>query len=666
MAVLGPFLALATLVHAQVEDQRLHLRYGVFDPTRDAPVIPAPLLAGGDTNLQIVQFDHAFTDADRDRLRRLGATLCSPLPHNALVVRIAAGKAAALATATGVRWVGPYHPAYRLEGALLTELAAGAPMPVRKYDMVMTDKRRDKRALQQRVEAIGGKVTDRHEQGLLFTAELTGPQLVSAARFDEVLWIDRWSAPELDMNNARIVQGSNHIEALRGYIGTGIRGHVYEGVEANHQDFTVPMTNVRSSGAATDHGHCTAGCIFGNGTSHQNARGHAPGAIGFYTEYASVTAGWSRNMVIGDVVNVHNCMFTSASWGGTRTTQYTSTSADSDDIVFDHRIPWTQSQSNAGNQNSRPEAWAKNVISIGGVMHYDNSNPLDDNWGGGGSTGPAADGRIKPDLCNFYDMVWTSDRTGSAGYSNSNSTTGFNGTSAATPIVAGTNALAIEMYLAGEFNHTPRVAGGTPFQNRPYAQTVKALQIACATPYQFTQGNRYQLGWGYPRVDKMFDRRHVISIIPEDRPITQGATHTYTVDVPSGMDELKVCLTFLDPAGNPAAALAAVNDLTLQVTAPGGGTRYWGNHGLTTTNASTSGGLANTTDTVECVFVPQPTPGQWTIEVTAPLIAQDAHLATTATDATYALVINGATNMNGVPCTRHVPNDRAGIANEDE
>ena len=79
------------------------------------------------------------------------------------------------------------------------------------------------------------------------------------ATFDEVLWIDRWSPPELDMNNARIVQGTDHVEALAGYVGTGIRGHVYEGVEANHPDWNVPMTNVQSSGAATDHGHCTAG-----------------------------------------------------------------------------------------------------------------------------------------------------------------------------------------------------------------------------------------------------------------------------------------------------------------------------------------------------------------------------------------------------------------------
>ena len=92
-----------------------------------------------------------------------------------------------------------------------------------------------------------------------------------------------------------------------------------------------------------------------------------------------------------------------------------------DDIIFDHDISWTQSQSNAGNPDSRPQAWAKNIFSIGGVAHRDNSNPADDSWqAGNGSTGPAADGRIKPTLCAYYDNIGTSDLTGSAGYSSGN------------------------------------------------------------------------------------------------------------------------------------------------------------------------------------------------------------------------------------------------------
>ena len=48
------------------------------------------------------------------------------------------------------------------------------------------------------------------------------------------------------------------------------------GVEASHPDFTGTVTNVNSGGAASSHGHATAGIVFGNGTSNPAVRGMAP------------------------------------------------------------------------------------------------------------------------------------------------------------------------------------------------------------------------------------------------------------------------------------------------------------------------------------------------------------------------------------------------------
>lgn len=646
---------------APAADQQLHLKYATFDPTVNTPVVPENLLAGADTHLYIVQYPFPFADADRTAMQNAGATLLTPLPQNAIIVRMSAATAAAVAVLPDVRWVGPYQPAYRLEAQLLTELATGR-VPTRRYNLVMLDKRGDKNALLAGIQALGGREIDVMADSILFRADLTGPQLVQAARLDQVLWIDCWTPEENDMNNARTVQGSNYIETVAGYRGDGIRGHVYEGVEYNHPDFTTAFTPVDSSNVADNHGHCTAGCIFGNGTSSPNARGHAPNAVGFFTNYSAVTGGLTRNQVINDVVNTYNCMFTTASWGNTPTTQYTSISADADDIVFDHRIPWTQSMSNQGSTLCRPQAWAKNILSIGGIFHRDNSNPADDGYSytgqpfGSASVGPAADGRIKPDLCNFYDSVWTSDRSGAAGYSSGNSYSGFNGTSAATPITAGTNALLIQMFTDFLFGNQARVAGGTRFQNRPYAQTVKALQIACASQYTLAQGTRYQQGWGYPNLQTMYDRRARMFLVPEDAPITQGATHSYQILVAPGETSLKVCMSYCDPMGNVAAAQSRINDLTLRVVHPNGTTSYWGNNGLTGALASTSGGAANTLDTVECVFVNNPAAGVWTVEVTAPTVAQDAHLATAAVDADYALVVNGGVRTYS-GCARYIPDN---------
>ncbi|MBI5852745.1 MAG: S8 family serine peptidase [Planctomycetes bacterium] len=646
-----------TLLADAGEATQLVLQYGTFDPLLGRPAVPELLAARGDVGLWVVQFHGSPTDAGRDAVRSTGARLHGYLPHNAYVVRMTADQAAMVAAQKDTRFVGHYEPAWRLEPALRMELARGAVLPLRKYHCVVTDKRSDKPALGTKIRALGGRVVDPQEGSILFTVELDHAGLLAAARFDEVLWIDRWTAPEEDMNNARIQGGANYVETQGGYTGTGVRGHVYEGVEATHQDFTTPMTNVLSGGAPDAHGHSTAGIVFGNGTSNPLGRGMAPNARGFYTNYSSAQG--SRNAVLGVVVNTHECMFTTASWGDARTRLYTSISADADDIIFDHRIPWTQSQSNAGNQDSRPQAWAKNIISIGGVAHFDNSNAADDSWAaGGGSTGPAADGRIKPDLCAYYDLILCSDLTGAAGYSANNWQTNFGGTSGATPICAGHNALAIQMYTDGIFGNPLPVPGGTRFQNRPLAQTLKALQIVNARQYAFTSAStnnrREHCGWGFPSLTDMYDNQGNSFIVAEDDILTQGITRTYQKTVAAGTPELKICMTYVDPAGNPASALAIKNDLTLKVTAPNG-TIYWGNNGLTAGNWSTAGGVANTVDTVECVFVQSPAAGSWTIEVIATLIAEDAHIGTTVFDASYALCCVGVTGSGGIIRARFTP-----------
>ena len=652
---------------APAQDHRILLHYSTFDPLLQAPEVPGTLQSAADTNLWIVQFHSAPTDPDRDAVRDRGGRLIGALPHDSQIVRMSQATASAVAVLPQVRWVGPYHPAYRVEQFLLAEHVSGSDVPVRKYNLVMADKRTEKVALEAAIVAMGGKVVDRQLDSLLFTVELTGPQLLLAARLDEVLWIDRWTAPETDMNNARVQGGANTIESAGGYTGNGVRGHIYEGCEPAHPDFNTTLVNVSSGGEADAHGHCTAGIVFGNGASAASARGMAPDAVGFYTNYGSVVG--SRNSVVNTLVNTHRVMFTTASWGDARTASYTSVSADADDVVFDHRIPWTNSMSNAGNQQVRPQAWAKNVISIGGVFHGNNSSAADDSWGGGGSIGPAADGRNKPDLAAYYDNVWTSDLAGANGYNTAagvagNSTTGFNGTSSATPIVAGHNALAIQMYTDGLFNNPLPFSAtvANRFNNRPFAQTLKALQIVAANMYTptATDNRREHVGYGFPSLANMYNRRNRFFILPENAPITQGATHTYQVSVLSGETALKVCMTYLDPAGNPAAAIDRINDLTLRVIHPNGTTAYWGSVGLVgagQANVSSTGGAANTFDTVECVFLNNPTAGLWTIQVTAPTIAQDAHVATAATDATYALVVNGGRQVFGSGCARYLPDD---------
>ncbi|MAE77380.1 MAG: hypothetical protein CMJ85_10985 [Planctomycetes bacterium] len=624
-------------------DRQIHLRYATFDPAVSQAATPKMLRGGPATKLWIVQFDGLPTEARRAALRSAGAQVHGYLPENAYVVRMSHTTQEIVARQPGVRSATYYHPAFRLEPELVAAVQkTTSDDEPRKYNVVVVDKHTDKPALMKQIQAIGGKVDHEQIGSILLEVSLTRAQLAQAARFDEVLWIDRWTPSELDMNNARIQGGGNHVETFGGFTGKGVNGHIYEGLQSTHYDFNTTPLNVRSSGAAQSHGHCTAGIVFGNGKSNASGRGMAPDARAFYTTYTSVSG--SRWQVVDTLVRTHQVMFTTASWGGGRTTVYTSVSADTDDIIFDHDMAWTQSQSNSSSTPSRPQAWAKNIFSIGGVAHRNNSNPADDSWrAGGGSTGPAADGRIKPDLCAYYDSILCSDRTGSSGYSSGDYYTNFGGTSGATPICAGHNAIAIQMFAAGTFS-PQRVPNGTVWQNKPHFSTLKALQIANAAQYAFTKtstdNRREHCGWGFPNLKTMYDRRAVHYVVDETDILRQGEGMAYRIAVPASTPEFKASLCFADLPGNPSATLMRVNDLTLRVTAPNG-TRYWGNVGLKDGNYSVKDGARDVGDTVENVFVKNPQAGVWTVQVGAFLVAKDSHVETSTVDADFGLVVVG-------------------------
>ena len=629
----------------------LTLRYATFDPLAGVPQVPETLRSAADQNLWIVQFAGRPDQAGRDAVASTGAQIHGYLPNNAYVVRMSAANTAAVQALTMVRWVGRYEPAYRIDPVLVQENVIQNE-DTALFNIVVVNKRTDKPALSNNIRRIGGVVHNEQPGSLLLTAQLNGEQLRQAAGFDQVLWIDQWTPGEEDMDNARIQGGGNYVESQGNYSGTGVNAHIYEGIEAGHPDFTGGATAVRSSATAQTHGHATGGIVFGNGNSNPAVRGMAPDAGKFYTNYTTVST--SRYQVVSDLVNIHNVSHTTASWGGGRTFFYTGTSADADDIVFDHDITWTQSQSNAGNQDSRPEAWAKNVFSVGGVFHQNDSNPNNDSWGGGGSTGPASDGRIKPTLCAYYDNIGTSDRQGSAGYSSGNWTAGFGGTSGATPIVAGHNVLLIEMFTDesatpgfGVFGNQLRNPGGSAFSNRPHFTTLKAMQVVSAAQYAFNSGStnnrREHQGWGFPDLRKLWDNRAKTFIIDEVDVMTQGQTRSWAINVAPGESALKICLNWAEPAGNPAAAQQLVNNLSLRVTSPGGTTQYWGNNGLEDGLWSVAGGSEDNINSLECVFVQNPAAGNWNVEVIATQINQDGHVETGAVDSDYGLVVSGGT-----------------------
>jgi hypothetical protein len=300
-------------------------------------------------------------------------------------------------------------------------------------------------------------------------------------------------------------------------------------------------------------------------------------------------------------------------------------------------------------------------VSVGGVNHFNTLSKTDDHWGSGGSIGPAADGRIKPDLTHFYDQIFTTTTT-------STYTANFGGTSGATPITCGYFGLLFQMWGQAIFNNALPFPGGTVFQNRPHCTLAKALMINNASQYNWLAGGqnadltRVRQGWGMADVKRVYDYRLKTFYVNETDVLTNLQSKIYQLTVNAGEPELKATMVYLDPAGAVSASQHRKNDLSLKVTSPSA-TVYWGNNGLTAGLWSTSGGVANNKDTVENVFVQNPQAGVWTVEVIGSDINTDARVETVGViDADFALVVSGVetcpppatyctTKVNGLGCS---------------
>jgi subtilisin-like proprotein convertase family protein len=624
----------------------MHLRHAKFDPAVTEPAVQSLLAAEPDSNLYLVQFVTQPLDEYRDAIRAMGGSVHKFVASHAHFARMSPEVRDRVASLPFVRWVGPVHPAYKLEEEIKAQILSDADVAARRYSLMLHERGvPPQNRVVAAIEALGGQVHGTTPRGFRIEATLTLAMVLELAALDDVMFIDRKSRLEVDLDVVRQTGGADYLESVAGFTGEGVRAEVADTeLDTDHPEWSAPPI-VHVGGGGVVHGTSVYGILFAQGASPQ-ARGIIPDGVGIFAYSDGLLGGgptrYTHTAELVDPVGPYRTVLQTNSTGDGRTFFYTTISAEMDDILFINDILITQSQSNAGNQDSRPQAWAKNIVSGGAVDHFNTVDRGDDCWScGSGSIGPADDGRIKPDLCFFYDLTYSASAGG--GY------TEFGGTSGATPSIAGYFGLFFEMWSEQVFGNDVPNPGGTVFENRPHMTTAKAAMINTATQYPFS-GQTHDLtrvhqGWGVPSVQYLYDMREKIGFVDETEVLQNLESVELVAFVESGEPELRVTMTYADPMGSPSGSVHRINDLTLKVTSPSS-VVYWGNNGLLEGNWSVPGGTANTVDTVENVFIQNPEPGVWSVEVIASEINEDSHVETPEVDADFALVVSGADLTN--------------------
>ncbi|MFM9995900.1 MAG: S8 family serine peptidase [Phycisphaerales bacterium] len=643
----------------QAADYRIKLTYYPFDPLKGTPAVPTALTAGPENELFLVQSWAAPIQPMQEAIQAAGGTIERYVADWTLVVRLTPEAKAAVQNLPFVRWVGAYHPAYRVDQDTLSALASVSDAPARYSIETMRSGPQQQQALKAMIESMAGaSVNVMTLDQYRMEATLTPAQLLAVVHRNEVNFIDPWRGPGgTDMNLIRQQGGAvptlSTAPAPGPFTGQGVRGEIFDTeVTGAHPQWAgqAPLIHGVNGNSGT-HGSSCYGINFATGTGDANATGMCPqreqGIFFHYPQVTSFGGAQTRlatNTQLVDPLGNLRGHYQTSSVGNAQITTYSTISAETDNYLFLVDLLSCQSQSNTGNMTSRPEAWAKNILSVGGVTTNE-TLVWTSHTSSGASFGPASDARVKPDLCHSYLQIYTT--TAGVAY------TQFSGTSGATPITAGHFGLLHQMWHAGVFPGHGGAPGTTVFGDTPKSSTSKALMVNQAHQYNWLAGGsnvnltRARQGWGVAHLANLYNIRSKTFIVNETDVLTALQTKAYTVVVAAGEPALKVTMVYKDPQGNPAVqAQHRINNVDLKVTSPAGAV-YWGNNGMTGSLWTVVGGAANVKDTVENVFVQNPAAGSWTVEVIAAEVVADGNPATAGVnDVKYGLVVGGATEAS--------------------
>jgi subtilisin family serine protease len=267
-------------------------------------------------------------------------------------------------------------------------------------------------------------------------------------------------------------------------------------------------------------------------------------------------------------------------------------------------VIWAADNARGPAYNIGHPAVAKNALTVGACG---NGTQSDSVWFKS-SRGPCRDERIKPDLLAPGVAVATADGREPHSY------VAASGTSISAPAASGALML-LRQYFAEGWYPT-----GTPDSTHRITQLSSALMRAMAIAATDSNvGDEYMpnnaAGWGRLDVSTIMhfsDDSHGLAFLDEPVGVATGEDVTFQFEL-SGRAPIHVVLAWTDTAASPAAEIAIVNDLNLELESPDGN-HYRGNKFYNGWSWVNPQGW-DSCNTEEVCLVPHPLTGHWTARV---------------------------------------------------
>jgi hypothetical protein len=568
--------------------------------------------------------------------------------YQTLIVRCRAGLGGvSLVSGVGWDWVGPL-PA---EAKLAPELSATLLRSSCDTLVLSVWPGEDPNLVAAEVERCGGRVLD---VGPVVT--FAGPTGLASelARVPAVAWVQRagrfapwnvdvqWVVQEGWMPLPPLPESGRPVWE-HGLRGQGmLAGLVDAGLATEHDMFVDPLVPIAGPGifplhrkvAAYKlfrsawfgdwvgyryHGSAVCGTLVGNDSIAGNQSkldGMAPDARVYLVDNASDAYEYGPDMTeLFDSVRLHRGVTepvfqVSGSFGNNISPGTYRLEESSLDAVCwrarDFFITWAAGNQGGGVNNIGHPACAKSCLTVGATGNGTESNVVADF----SSRGPTTDERQKPEIVAPGDDIGTVDGAGTHGF-RVRSGTSYSAPAASSALLLVRQYLAEGWFPSGSPEPSHAVA-------RPSSALLRALAVAAADT---NVGTEYvpntSAGWGRLNLSRIlyFAGDPARFTFLDDTVGLPGGWSRDFVFTVTDRTPLRVVLAWTDTAAAPAAAIAIVNDLNLELESPDGN-RYHGNivyQGQSRPNPTSWDEL----NTIEVCRIDLPLTGNWTARVHA-------------------------------------------------
>lgn len=518
--------------------------------------VPADELAGN-TFVRYVQFNSILSTDEKEILENDHIQSIGYINYAAYLLAFPAGYDMYRLSSLGLRSIVPVNPLWKMHRNLKEPPFGEWAVSGDDIDVVMQVY--PFLTIAQGAEMCrkeGFTVLEAGTQNGYLLVRLNQGDLEKAAALPFVQWLEQKPAPgKKEDTNGRSLHRSNQLDSdyAGGYkfngdgVGVLVRD---DGAVGPHIDFQGRLLNQNGVSAPLSgtHGDGVAGIIGGAGNLDPTKKGMAAGSDVYVINYVNHFQDQTLPLFQNENVTITNSSYSDGCNEG-----YTNASQTVDKQIFEN--PTLMHVFSAGNSNSQDcgygagTQWGnitgghkmgKNAIATANLQ-------ADADLESTSSRGPAYDGRLKPDI--------SAHGAGQNSTDPNNSYQVFGGTSAAAPGIAGCLAQLTQAYR--EMNNTNDV---------PTALLKTAL-LNTANEMGRT-GPDFKFGWGH------VNNYRALKLLEEHRytddVVNQNGVKQHQIAIPDGVKEAKIMVYWADPAAQPNAAMALINDIDITVTGPAG------------------------------------------------------------------------------------------------